>query len=96
MITNNFHLMDIDQDGKKDILVISSLFEDFRFADEKMPLRWLRNTGDGFELGDLEVFPDHVGTYVSFKSHVADINGDGFDDLFISDTGYDAFPYAGG
>jgi hypothetical protein len=96
MITNTFHLMDIDRDGKKDILVISSLFEDFWFADEKMPLRWLRNTGDGFELGDPEVFPDHVGTYVSFKSHVADINGDGFDDLFISDTGYDAFPFAGG
>lgn len=95
-LTNNFLLMDVDRDGMKDILITSSLFGDNGFVDEKMPLRWLRNTGDGFELGDLEVFPDHVGTYVSFKSHVADLNGDGFDDLYISDTGYDAFPYAGG
>lgn len=96
LITNDFHLIDIDRDGKKDILIIGSLFEDDRFADEKMPLHWLRNTGGSFELGNPDVFPENVGIYVSFKSHVADFNSDGFDDLYIADTGYDAPPYAGG
>jgi len=95
LIVSDFPLMDIDRDGRKDLLILGSKW-DGGFVDEAVRLRWLRNTGDGFELGDSSVFPESSAKWLLRYSHVADFNNDGMDDFFGVDTGYDGLPFPGG
>ena len=95
VLVSDSKTLDLDNDGLKDILIASVLFENDEFVDEKMPLLWLKNTGNGFESGDPEIFPDtHARTHIR-SIHVADFNNDGQDDIFAASTGYDGRPFPG-
>lgn len=95
MMVSDFKTLDLDNDGLKDILIASVLFEDNKFVEEVMPLLWLKNTGNGFELGDKTIFPDTHARIMAFNIHVADFNNDGQEDLFIPSTGFDDYPFPG-
>ena len=93
-LLNDFPLIDIDRDGLKDLLIVGTKY-DQGFVDEAVPLRWLRNTGDGFELGESSIFPDSSARRLLFNMWVADFNNDGVDDFFGPSTGYDKDPFIG-
>jgi hypothetical protein len=93
-LLNDFPLIDIDRDGLKDLLIVGTKY-DQAFVDEVVPLRWLKNTGDGFKLGESSIFPDSSARRLLFNMWVADFNNDGFDDFFGPSTGYDNYPYIG-
>ena len=93
-LLNDFPLIDIDRDGLKDLLIVGTKY-DQAFVDEAVPLRWLKNTGDGFELGESSIFPDSSARRLLFNMWVADFNNDGFDDFFGPSLGYDNYPYIG-
>ncbi|MDC1426940.1 VCBS repeat-containing protein [Gammaproteobacteria bacterium] len=95
VLVNDFKTLDLDNDGKKDILISSTLFENDKFVEEKMPLLWLKNTGSGFEPGDPNIFPDTHARILAFSIHIADFNNDGQDDIFAPSTGYDDWPFPG-
>jgi len=95
LIVHDFPLIDIDRDGLKDLLIVGTKWDE-GFVDETVSLRWLRNTGKGFEEGDSSVFPVTSARWLLKYSHVADFNNDGFDDFFGVDTGYDGPPFPGG
>ena len=93
-LVSDFPIIDIDRDGRKDLLIVGTKW-DLGFVDEAVPLRWLRNTGNGFEPGDSSVFPKSSARWLLRYNHVADFNNDGFDDFFGVDTGYDGPPFPG-
>lgn len=93
-LLNDFPLIDIDRDGLKDLLIVGTKY-DQAFVDEAVPLRWLKNTGDGFELGESSIFPDSSARRLLFNMWVADFNNDGVDDFFGPSTGYDKDPFIG-
>jgi hypothetical protein len=95
VLVTDFKTLDLDNDGLKDILIASALFEDDKFVDEVMPLLWLKNTGTGFELGDKTIFPDTHARILPFNIHVADFNNDGQEDIFLPSVGYDGYPFPG-
>ena len=89
-------LMDVDRDGKKDILILG-IQHDGQFTGLPIKVRWLRNLGNGeFAPGDDSIFPDSATRIHLWHSSVADYNGDGFDDLFIVNQGWDEDPWDGG
>jgi hypothetical protein len=92
---NDFLLIDIDRDGLKDLLIAGIKVGDGLFIDEAVPLRWLKNTGDGFELGESSIFPDSSARRLLFNMWVADFNNDGIDDFFGPSLGYDNYPFIG-
>jgi hypothetical protein len=97
-LVNDFPLMDVNQDGRKDIIIAGGQWDGGipGTVDEDVPLRWMRNTGNGFEPGDSSIFPISSARNFYFDMHVADFNNDGIDDFFGSDTGDDKEPYSGG
>ena len=58
IFTMDFPIIDIDRDGLKDIIIAGVKYENDSFIDKKVPLRWLKNTGKSFELGDSSIFPE--------------------------------------
>lgn len=82
--------MDIDGDGFLD-LVGTSLH--FPLKNQSIPVFALINDQDGgFEASGIRV---GGSTVHARESVVADFNGDGIDDIFIADHGYDAAPFPG-
>jgi hypothetical protein len=98
LLVNDFPLIDVDQDGRKDLIIAGTQWDGEipGTVDEAVPLRWMRNTGNGFEPGDSSVFPISSARYSYFNMHVADFNNDGIDDFFGPDTGDDKKPFSGG
>ena len=96
LMVADFPLIDLDRDGLKDIIIVGTKWSSGAFVDEAVPLRWLKNTGDGFELGDSDIFPESTASWILRFNHVADFNNDGFDDFVGVDTGYDGEPFPGG
>ena len=94
LLVNDFPLIDIDRDGLKDLLIVGTKYNK-GFVDEAVPLRWLKNTGKGFEFGDSSLFPESSARRLLFNMWVADFNNDGIDDFFGPSTGYDNYPYVG-
>lgn len=95
VLETDFKTLDLDNDGLKDILIASGLFENDKPGKDKMPLLWLKNTGKGFELGNPNIFPDTSSRISTFNIHVADFNKDGQEDIFLPSVGYDGYPYPG-
>ena len=79
------YTFDFEGDNDDDLLLIRS----GELSDPKLPLTVYKNIGDSFE----EYKPgfNAWGRSVVFD----DINGDGLEDIFFSDHGYDAPPFPG-
>ena len=95
IFTMDFPIMDIDRDGLKDIIIAGVKYENDSFIDKKVPLRWLKNTGKSFELGDSSIFPESSSRVHIRFAYVADFNNDGFDDFFAAAHGLDTAPFSG-
>ena len=67
-----------------------------RFGPE-LPIEIWRNNGDGtFENRTADVLDSVVTTRDTNNVFVADLNGDGIDDIFIADQGFEVFQPGGG
>ncbi len=89
--THEYAVMDVDGDGDLDIVCA-------RFGMETgTPLLVLLNDGNGgFVDGTSTIFPSGAPLTVHPRGiAIADYNGDGRQDVFIADHGYDAAPFPG-
>ena len=88
--------LDADQDGKTDIFMASGKFQS---QTELTPgsMLYLNSGNDTTFAASASSFQNSSAPPASHsrKSIVADFNGDGLDDIFIFDHGYDANPYPG-
>ncbi|HEY8614656.1 FG-GAP-like repeat-containing protein [Phenylobacterium sp.] len=93
-VVREFVLADVNGDGRLDALLTYQLFP---VEDRPVPLRALLGDGaGGFSDGTAGLFAGGVPRLVDARAHVlADLNGDGRQDLFLADTGYGAPPYPG-
>ncbi|MEN3973473.1 VCBS repeat-containing protein [Sphingomicrobium sp. XHP0235] len=93
-LSQEYAVADFNGDGLDDIL-LASLF--WPFQDEPVSLKILVNQGDGtFTNATNDLFGDSAPSAVHPRAIVvADFNGDGRDDIFIADHGFDVWPFPG-
>ena len=84
---------DFDGDGIPDILTAGTYFD----RDESVPMRILINDGEGNFIDSQQsmVSGDLLVSNYPKELVAADFNGDGIDDVFVANHGYDQPPYPG-
>ncbi|MGO1120951.1 FG-GAP-like repeat-containing protein [Rhodovibrionaceae bacterium A322] len=87
-------VLDMNGDGNLDILTAGFVYP---IAEVEVPVEVFLGDGQGgYSLGTSRVFGDNPPVVVHAREMVvADFNGDGLQDVFIADHGYDAEPFPG-
>lgn len=87
--------LDLNQDGWTDLLVLGGHDPNAGSAWSPRPGFLAFGTPDGYRLATAAEFPSALMDVHAREVSLADFNGDGVNDVYVADHGYDAPPFPG-
>ena len=91
VIINDVAVIDLDDDGDEDVLVTQHMTSETDPAFyQELEMVIFRNIGNAY-------VKEATGVFVNMRDYtVSDFNGDGLQDIFLGNQGFDVFPHSGG